>query len=735
LSVVSRFDSPTLRLPVKALNDTERAAISARVVDALTILVFACFVLGCLYGIASPWQWGHNGFNGAAFCQAARNTLRFHVLGQALYYTGLTPPAPGTLYTHHPQMLHLHLIALFALLGQQPWVGRLIPATYSVLTLVLIHRIALRWWDRVVALVAIALYAFTPLHTIFANMIDHEQGAIFWTLLAVWAYLRFREENLRKHFVICLIAISCGAQFDWPPYYVAFFIAAHALVMGLRAGKPLLRWRREWTFVLVFSAVVLANFGGFFAWIYRQRGTLAEMGQAYSHRTGVARGYLDSQWQRIIDLHGPVIGWLTVLWLPLVIARLVRREAKERDLIPGFFFAAQVVHSLLFRNAGSIHSYWTYWIGTATALGGADVAVSTYRTLHGWVKEQPKARLARIALVVTAVAMVLFQVRYAYARLRWGFRTGTASYVSPTPDVRTEVRIAKLLAQRYARNETFYLFHESVPARIEVHWYHDTPFEQRSMLAPLPSDFALAKHLVVITDLRNTGEHALLWRLVREHPSIVFDRKVVAIDMSLRGEHIEALRSSARPASLWWQWFVDPVRPPTEWVADDPAAVRALLDWGPDLEAIIDPTTRGGTPHGWDCPRGESLIAIEAATNDATPPAIAHLRARCAKATGDDGDDSPWFGGRTEHAAIEARCPSGAAMVGLSARGGRYLESVAPICASGKDPERKETTLYPIGGELGGATRMVCPAGSIVRGIRIRAGSLVDGIGIACGRL
>ncbi|MGZ3476694.1 MAG: ArnT family glycosyltransferase, partial [Polyangiales bacterium] len=693
-----------------------------------------CFVLGCLYGIASPWQWGHNGFNGAAFCQAARNTLRFHVIGQALYYTGLTAPAPGTLYTHHPQMLHLHLIVLFKLLGQQPWIGRLIPATYSILTLFLIHRIALRWWDRVTALVAIALYAFTPLHTIFANMIDHEQGAIFWTLLSVWAYLRWREEEKRKHFVLCLIAISCGAQFDWPPYYVAFFIAVHAFVTGLLRGRPITKWRREWTFVLVFSAVVLVNFGGFFAWIYRQRGTLSEMGQAYSHRTGVARGYLASQYQRLIDLHGPAVLWITILWIPLLVVRLRDREAKERDLIPGCFLAAQVVHSLLFRNAGSIHSYWTYWLGVATALGGADVAVSAFRALNRWLANQPKARIARIALVVTAVGLVLFQVRYAYARLRWGFRNGTAAYFSPTPDIRTEVRMAKLLAERYPRKETYYLFHESVNARIEVHWYHDTPFEQRSVLAPIPSDYAFAKHLVLVADIHNVGERALLWKLVREHPSIVFDRKLVAIDLSARGEHIEALRSSYRPASLVWQWFVDPVRAPADWVPDDPAAVRALLDWGPDLDSIIEPTTRGGIPHGWDCPRGEYVMAIEGATTQAAPTSIAHLRARCQKTTGEEGDDSPWYGSNTPNAAQEARCPMGTVMVGLVARGSRFLEAFAPVCAT-NSKVRKETTLFPIGGEVGGASTMMCPNGSVMRGIRIRAGSLVDGIGIACGPL
>lgn len=62
---------------------TERATLAA---------VLAFFLAVCLHGIADYWAWGHNGFMGAWFDQAARNTLRFGTLGQAVYHTGIAPP-------------------------------------------------------------------------------------------------------------------------------------------------------------------------------------------------------------------------------------------------------------------------------------------------------------------------------------------------------------------------------------------------------------------------------------------------------------------------------------------------------------------------------------------------------------------------------------------------------------------------------------------------------------------
>lgn len=700
--------------------------MARRLLPLATALVFVWFFLACCYGIAGPWQWGHNGFNGSAFCQAARNSLRFHIAAQALYHTGLEPPPPAALYTHHPQMLHWHLIALFKVLGAAPWVGRLIPAAYSFATLVLLQRAAARWWGPAHALLATAIYALTPLHLVFANMIDHEQGAIFWTLALLFTFVRWWEERRARHFALALVSVSFAGQFDWPPYYVAFYLALFVLAAGLRQAGPFHRWRPEWTFLVVFSLVVLANFGGFFAWIAWTRGSLADMGSAYLLRTAAKVGYAAVQWRRLLDLHGLVIMALTVAWIPLIVARLRAKAAAPRDLLPGCFFAAQILHSLLFRNAGAIHSYWTYWLGVASALGGADVLVSAHRRLADDAR-----RWHAPAFVAIAAVLGLLQARYAYARLAWGYAHGTAAYFEPTPDIRTEVRAMQALHVRYPREQTLFVFHGSMDVRAEVHWYHDSPMDGSPTVIPRVGLWGRAKHVVLLVDLRRAGERADLEALVRLHPTLVFERRIVAIELTGREATFGAFAAAPRPEGFWHRWFVDPAAPAVELVPDDPVAVKASFTWG-EVAAIGQSGSAGGTLLAWDCPVGQHLGAIEASLDGA---AIVRLRGRCRRVDGGPGEDTPFFGGPAAGTTAVA-CPAGQALVGFSARTATYLAGLAPRCASPSAVPREETSPGSVGVADGtpGEVSFSCPAGTVARGLRVRAGAMVDAFGIACAR-
>jgi hypothetical protein len=58
----------------------------------------ALFTAASFHGVANYWQWGHDGYNGAAFSQAARNSIRFDVPArageQACKQVTLAPPSP-----------------------------------------------------------------------------------------------------------------------------------------------------------------------------------------------------------------------------------------------------------------------------------------------------------------------------------------------------------------------------------------------------------------------------------------------------------------------------------------------------------------------------------------------------------------------------------------------------------------------------------------------------------------
>ena len=84
------------------------------------------------------------------------------------------------------------------------------------------------------ALAACAIWALTPLHLVFAHMVNHEQGSIFWLLAFVFSYVRWCQTRRRRHVLWGMVALSMAAQFDWPAYYIAFFVFSHAIVTALR---------------------------------------------------------------------------------------------------------------------------------------------------------------------------------------------------------------------------------------------------------------------------------------------------------------------------------------------------------------------------------------------------------------------------------------------------------------------------------------------------------------------
>jgi 4-amino-4-deoxy-L-arabinose transferase-like glycosyltransferase len=425
-----------------------RAAYSVAVA-----IVFLAYFGACFHGIANYWQWGHNGYNGAAFSNGARNSPRFGVVGQAIYYQGTEPPKAQHMATSHPQMLHYHLVGSYALFGFHEWAGRLVPAFYSVLTLALLFHVARRLWGPAVALVGITVYALTPMHLVFANMIDHEQGGIFWTLCLVWFYVCWFQSLRRRYLLLCLVAVTMAMQFDWPAYYVAFFVAVHALIAGLARRPGWLRWRPEYTFVVVFSIVVLANFGGFFAWIAATRGGLSEMVTSFRGRTGSPPDYASFVWMFTRDLRGYVAVGLLAAWLGVFVTRVVRRRAQVRDLVPSAFVFAQLISSLVFKDAGRVHSYWTYYLGPAIALGGADALVTFARLWVGAAKRWPKVPRFAPALMVLLVGAPLFahQARFAWVQLGWGFAFGSGAYIQPYTDQFEEIMWVKEVAKRFDR--------------------------------------------------------------------------------------------------------------------------------------------------------------------------------------------------------------------------------------------------------------------------------------------
>ena len=88
------------------------------------------------------------------------------------------------------------------------------------------------------------------------------------------------------------------------------------------------------------------------------------------------------------------------------------------------------------------------------------------------------------------------------------------------------------------------------------------------------------------------------------------------------------------------------------------------------------------------------------------------------------------FGGESRNRQESATCPRHFAVVGLRGKAGRFVESLSPICAQTDSTKAAEN--LSIGDSDATPFEIRCPAGTIATGMTVRAGALIDAVGLLC---
>ena len=745
---------------------------------AAVTVVMAVFLAICLHAVANYWQWGHNGYNSASYAQAARNTLRFGIMGQAKYHTGLKPPRPEDIFTHHPMMIHLHLVTVFKFFGYSELAGRLIPAIYSFLSMVLLFIFVRRYWGRAMALAGITAYALIPLNLIFANMIDHEQGSIFWTLAFLYAYTRWFESRQWSWFALTMLATSVSLHFGWPGYFVALVVVIHAYVSGRLKHKTFLGWRLEYTFSLAYSVVVLVNFYLFYLFIVGTRGSFDEMMVMFRFRTESPGGYWGHLWDMSMDLQGPIFLALLCLWVPYFIVRVARWKVHLGDLLPLSFLFAQIVQSTLFKQAGHIHSYWTYHAGPVLAVGGAAVVLGFARLIVGLHRSKVVQRFASRSRVVvpnfrgavlrwgTAIAIVaalgIAQAAFTYKKFWWGVNQGHASYKHDYNDQFMEIEWVKDVTKRYNRTNARFYLPKNNPWRIEWQVYLDAPFIQMSSSAKPPARLLRRskRNRIFLFDLAWEKNLGAVSKLVARRPTIVWDRRFVLVNASVPKRTLEAYIHVNKPNPFLRRWFVNPNHPPIAWKPDpNLSAVKALFQVTVEVEKEMSFGGQGGKREQLDCLPGTILQGFEISMAKwGTIDHVGGVKLYCRRLEGKGlehlqkpGDRHYWtenLGAKGEGKdKVRITCNDDEAVIGIFGRSGKLPDAIGIICmkvtavgdskAKGgvalKVGKHKRSRL--VGGDGGGRFNFKCPPGTLGWGFLGRVGSVIDAFGISCARI
>jgi hypothetical protein len=371
-------------------------------------VVLAVQVFLAVWGVADQWTRGHNGWNGSAYHNAARNTLRWDVLFPLQYETANAPPKKERLYTHAPLALHLHNVASVKLFGDREASIRLVAGFWSVAALCMLFAVVRRLWDDAHALAASALYVALPINAIYTNMANHSAGFIFWSLLTLYLYIHATRAPpwRRSDYTLFLIAFAIAASWDWPAYYIAACVAAHwAWTLRPRRSAPA---GGSATQLALFCVWVVALFAGHFVLVEAVSGNLDELAGAFNTRRALSWGRFRTHLLVVPELMftAPVLA-LCAAWMAAWGVRVVRGTARARDLVPVAFLIAGLIHYWTFRWSAIVHSYWAWPMLPAVAIA---VPVSLF-AMTRWLRERAGTAVSfSVVLLLIPLAIRVVQL-------------------------------------------------------------------------------------------------------------------------------------------------------------------------------------------------------------------------------------------------------------------------------------------------------------------------------------
>ncbi len=371
---------------------SDPAPLSAGRARALFVVLFAVAAMSQCMQIGEAFVGKHEGWNAAVYGVAARNHLTYGLAATRLgvVINGDTVPPAGFLYyTNHPPLLPLMVAASFAVFGPHEWAARLVPILFTLVSLILLWRIAARLGDERFALLAATIFAFVPMNAFYGRMVDHEAPTLTFVLAALYAWLRWREAPASRWFGWTLLWLALAMATGWPGYYMAGLLPIHHLLTARGARRD----RR----VLWLPVLALASFGVFLlhvAWL-RGGGGLEELVSQFATRTsaragdftGAAAGRFSwPSFARVWAVRAYKLFTLPVLLVALFelwdAARRRRAAAGRARGIALLLLAFGAIHMLLFRQGAWVHDYWGFYLSAPLALlaAGGVLGLSRGRT-------------------------------------------------------------------------------------------------------------------------------------------------------------------------------------------------------------------------------------------------------------------------------------------------------------------------------------------------------------------
>ena len=339
---------------------------------ALFAVVLIWLVVALSWDIRRPWIEGVD-YNGAVWSQAAHNILRAGLTetwgaSSGFYFGPLPIPAWGY-YLHHPPLLHLTITGLFAILGEQEWVARLVPVGCSLASALFLWLLVRSCAGTRTATLSLAAFACFPMQLRYGAMVNFEP-CVLMLLLGALLCLRWHHlsgERKWKYGALGLIIV--GLWVDWAMYL--FVIALCACWLWSSKGGD-----RRFAGIIFLSTLVSGA-------LYLLRIQLLRpdawqsLSDAFMVRLGTGKGghFTEAQW--LTRMGETLLGHFLPVGLVLgAIGAVILWRTRSHD--EGFqwlgracltVFVMDLLFVGLFQNVSYIHPYSAFYLTVPLAIG------------------------------------------------------------------------------------------------------------------------------------------------------------------------------------------------------------------------------------------------------------------------------------------------------------------------------------------------------------------------------
>ncbi|MBC8133233.1 MAG: glycosyltransferase family 39 protein [Deltaproteobacteria bacterium] len=471
-----------------------------RVAAAGVLLAVLLFWFAALYGIGSPFYYGHYGYHGGSYATWARGTVRHHTL-LPVNEPGFAPPRPGTYYIHHPILTHQLVTLTFAVFGEHEWSVRLAALIPSFASLLLVAAIAWRKIGPLAGAVAALVFAIVPVNVWYSVNIDQGFPSIACLLAFFWFYLRWLET---ARWSLAAAALAFGALaggFEWSPYFAFPAIFVHVVwTAAHRRGRYLL-------FGLLYPLVAVVPLAGHVVVVWKS-GMMSDLLGAY-HNRAVAVGYRPflRDMQAYGDtLFGRVLVVAMFVWLIATLARVVMRRGRPVDLVGLTFAFALIAYVHVFKSAVLTHAYRQLYGNVWAALAVADLAARCGR-MATWLATRRNSRqrgagapwpraghIGSAVAIVVGAGILIVTAPIAWAGLKESrAHGGIPGWKTFNPDLR-QTAFARQVNVATRPGDVLYIhptFANPPPSRMDWAFYYDrdlrrgVPLRMLNALSPI----------------------------------------------------------------------------------------------------------------------------------------------------------------------------------------------------------------------------------------------------------